>query len=103
MKFNKLIRDKIIENWNPKYGKNPKAHTASEAEFYNKLKEKLLEETQEFIRDDSPNEIADIMELINTICDFKGFSKDEIDTLRRKKISRNGAFKKKLILESSEH
>ena len=46
MEFNKLVLDKVPDNWDSKYGKNPKTHIANEEEFYNKLKEKLLEETR---------------------------------------------------------
>src|SRR3989344_3607123 len=100
MRFDKLIRDKIIENWDLKYGNNPKWHTASDKEFEVKLKEKLLEEVQEFIKDDNKEEIADILEVIDAICDLKGFDIEEIKEIKKQKAIKNGAFKKRLILDS---
>jgi predicted house-cleaning noncanonical NTP pyrophosphatase (MazG superfamily) len=102
MEFNKLVRDKIPDNWNPKYGKNPKIHIADEEEFYNKLKEKLLEETQEFLKEDNENELADILEIIYTISNFKNISKEELENLRKLKEEKSGAFKRRIILENSE-
>lgn len=102
MKFNKLIRDRVIENWNPKFGKNPKTHIATDEEFYKRLKEKLLEESEEFVKSDSKEELADIQEIIDTICKTKNLSKEELEKIRKDKFDKNGGFEKKLILESSE-
>ncbi len=102
MEFNKLVRDKIPDNWNPKYGKNPKTHIANEEEFYNKLKEKLLEETQEFLKENNKDELADILEIIYTIASFKNISKEELENLRKSKEEKSGVFKRKIILENSE-
>ena len=102
MEFNKLVRDKIPDNWNPKYGKNPKTHIAEDKEFYEKLKEKLLEETKEFLREDNENEIADILEVIYALCDYKEISKENIESIRKNREMKSGAFKKRIILEKSE-
>ena len=102
MEFNKLVRDKIPENWNPKYGKNPKTHTAEDKEFYEKLKEKLLEETKEFIREDNETELADILEVIRAICEYKKMSNEDLEKIRKQRVEKSGAFKKRIILERSE-
>jgi predicted house-cleaning noncanonical NTP pyrophosphatase (MazG superfamily) len=102
MEFNKLVRDKIPDNWNSKYGKNPKTHIADEEEFYSKLKEKLLEETREFLKEDSNDELADLLEIVYTIASFKHINKEELENLRKSKEQRSGAFKKRIILENSE-
>ena len=102
MEFNKLVRDKIPEKWNPKYGKNPKTHIANNKEFYEKLKEKLSEEVKEFLREDNPEELADILEIIYSIIEVKGISKQKLENYRKLKEEKSGAFKKRLILENSE-
>ena len=102
MEFNKLIRDKVIENWDPKYGKNPKTHIADNKEFYERLKEKLLEETKEFLREDNETEITDILEVIYALCEYKNISKEEIESMRKQREQKRGGFKRRIILESSE-
>jgi len=100
MKYNKLVRDKIPEYINSKGGK-PVTHIADEAEYWEKLKEKLIEEVNEFIEDEAIEEIADIQEVIDAISDYKNFTKEEIEEVREKKVKERGAFKEKIILEES--
>ena len=94
----KLVRDKIpriIKNSN----KIPRTHLANENEYWNALKEKLLEEVNEFLEDENPEELADIQEVMYAIYDFKGFSKEKIESIRLKKNSERGGFKNKIILD----
>ncbi len=100
MKYNKLVRDKIPEYILAK-GQTPVSHIASEVEYWEKLKEKLLEEFAEFVKDESKEEFADIMEVIDAIAAHKNFDKKEIDEVRRKKVDERGAFKKKVILDEA--
>lgn len=99
-RYDKLVRDKI-----PKIIKSRNEecifHVASDEEYFIKLKEKLVEEANEFIKDDSKNEIVDIMEVLNAIIDFKKLDKAELEILRFKKEQERGGFKNKIILEQS--
>ncbi len=97
----KLVRDKI-----PKIitqgGKTPITHTADNEEYWEKLKEKLLEETNEFIEEENNEELADIIEVINAICAHKSISISQIEKLRKQKSEERGGFKDKIILDRIE-
>jgi len=99
-KYNKLVRDnvpKIISD----NGKNPKTHIANKKEYWTKLKEELIEETKEFCEDNKKEEIADILEVIDTIYKFKKWNKKEILKIQKTKRKVQGSFNKRIILEKS--
>ncbi|KKT78650.1 MAG: hypothetical protein UY60_C0002G0069 [Parcubacteria group bacterium GW2011_GWB1_50_9] len=100
MKYNKLIRDKIPECIRKKGGM-PIIHIAGDKEYWRKLKEKLLEEIKEFSESETIEEMADIQEVIDAICRYKKFNRKKMETVRKEKVKRRGAFKKKIILEES--
>ena len=100
MKYNKLIRDKIPEVIEKKGG-TYKVHTAEDSEYWEKLKEKLGEEVEEFLESEDKDEIADILEVVYAILEHKDISREEIERIRVEKAEKRGAFKKKLILEEA--
>ena len=101
MKYNKLVRDKIPEIIKNK-GIVPITHIASDDEYWKKLKEKLQKEVDEFMKDDNAEELADILEVIDAICDFKKIDKKELELLRKKKVKERGGFKEKIILDETK-
>ena len=101
MKYNKLVRDKIPEIIKQK-GKAPITHIADNEEYWQKLKEKLNEEIDEFLERDSEEELADILEIIYAICDFKKIDKQKLEMLRKKKAEERGSFKEKIILDETK-
>ena len=100
MKYNKLIRDKIPEYIKSKGGVSI-THIAKDEEYWLKLKEKLQEEVNEFIEAESIEEMADILEVVDAILDFKGFNKEELQKVKNNKADERGKFKDKIILEES--
>jgi len=72
---------------------------ADNAEYREKLKEKLLEEVKEFCESESIEELADILEVIDAISNLKKFAHTQIQSIRTTKIDERGAFTKKIILE----
>jgi predicted house-cleaning noncanonical NTP pyrophosphatase (MazG superfamily) len=100
MKYDKLVRDKIPDIIKSKGGK-VSFHTATEDEYWRKLKEKLEEEVAEFKKDESAEEIADIFEVLHAIIEYKGFREDVIEETKREKKEKKGGFEKRFILEES--
>jgi predicted house-cleaning noncanonical NTP pyrophosphatase (MazG superfamily) len=95
--YNKLVRDKIpeiIKNNNKKCN----FYIADKSELEQFLLKKLSEETNEFIESRNLEEIADILEVISAILDFKGINFEKIEKIRKAKSESRGAFKKGLIL-----
>jgi predicted house-cleaning noncanonical NTP pyrophosphatase (MazG superfamily) len=101
MKHNKLVRDKISEIIKNK-GAVPLTHIADDEEYWQKLKEKLQEEVDEFLKDWNEEELADILEVIYAICDFKNIDKEKLELLRKKKAEERGGFKDKIILDETK-
>ena len=101
MNYDKLIRDKIPDIIR-KEGKIPLTHVADEKEYWEKLKEKLKEETDEFLENSNEEELADILDVINAICGFKKIDKENLELIREKKIKERGGFKNKIILDKVE-
>ena len=100
MKYNKLVRDKIPE-YIRKKGGNPITHIADDAEYWQKLKEKLFEEMEEFRKDENMEEFADLLEVIDAIADYKRFDRNEVKNVREKKAAERGKFKDRIILDES--
>ncbi len=100
MKYNKLVRDKIPEIIK-KNGAVPITHIASDEEYQQKLKEKLQEEVNEFIKYDTDEELADILEVVHAICDYKKIDKNKLELIRKKKAEERGGFKDKIILDET--
>ena len=98
----KLIRDRIPEIIiaNNKT-LNIKVIT-DDTEFFSFLKKKLTEEVNEFLEATDDNnaqeEIADIFEVIEEICDFKQYKKDIIENYKLNKKNERGGFKKRIVL-----
>jgi predicted house-cleaning noncanonical NTP pyrophosphatase (MazG superfamily) len=100
MRYAKLVRDKIPEYIRQKGGK-PVTHIAGRVEYWQKLKEKLLEEIEEFKKDGSAEEFADILEVLDAIANYKKFDRTKVKNIRKKKAAERGRFKDRIILDES--
>lgn len=100
MKCNKLVRDKIPE-YIIKKGGQPIFHVADEETYWQKLKEKLLEEVNEFIKDENMEELADVEEVLEAIRTHKSFELSKIKEIQERKAEERGKFKERIILDES--
>ena len=100
MKYNKLVRDNIIERIEAK-GEKAVFHIADETEFWAKLREKLSEEVAEFLEAESIEELADIAEVLDAIMAHKGFTKEALVAEQQRKAEERGRFEKRIILDES--
>ncbi|MBI4015246.1 MAG: nucleoside triphosphate pyrophosphohydrolase [Candidatus Aenigmarchaeota archaeon] len=98
MRLGKLVRDNMPEIMK-RAGKEPVFKIVEGKEYWDKLKEKLEGEVMEFSANESKEEVADILEVVNAICEFRGFDMGEIERIRLKKLGERGGFRKGLVLE----
>jgi predicted house-cleaning noncanonical NTP pyrophosphatase (MazG superfamily) len=101
MEYNKLIRDKIPEIIKEN-GENPIIHIASEEEYLKKLREKLQEEVKEFLEDENEAELADILKVMDTLVEAKGYNKEKVQEIKTKREKERGGFSKRIILDRVE-
>lgn len=101
-KYNKLVRDNIINKINSKNGSVATYRVLDDKEYIEELNKKLIEETNEFIEENSIEELGDVMEVIESIMKVKNISWDEVRETQNIKREKNGGFKDRLYLESVE-
>lgn len=99
--YNKLVRDNIPsiirEN-----GEMPHISILNDKDYFEKLKSKLMEETNEFMASEELTELADILEVVDFLARAKGSTLDEIFEIKKQKSLKNGGFEKKVFLEFVE-
>jgi predicted house-cleaning noncanonical NTP pyrophosphatase (MazG superfamily) len=100
-KYNKLVRDKIPEIIKNK-GEFSKTHIATDDEYWQLLLTKLNEEAEEYSKDPNLSELADILEVINAIIEFKNVDINELEKLRLKKKEDRGGFSNRIVLEEAD-
>lgn len=99
--YNKLVRDKIVDIIN-KEGKQATYSVLNDEEYLNELNKKLIEESHEFIEENSIEELADVMEVIESIMSVKNISWDEVREIQNSKRNKRGGFEDKIYLETVE-
>ncbi|MDF2841526.1 MAG: hypothetical protein K0Q99_2298, partial [Clostridia bacterium] len=81
-------------------GSKAVCETISEDESYIKLlKEKLVEELNEFLESDDVAELADMGEVMHAILEYKGVSVETFQRIRLEKREKRGGFGKRILLK----
>ena len=96
--YNKLVRDKIPEIIK-KSGHKPIVYTADDEEYIKRLYDKLIEEIEEFKKNPSSEELADILEVCDAIMMYYGISSEDVKEIKNKKFKERGGFLNKIILK----
>lgn len=99
--YNKLIRDKNVKIMEDK-GCKVTYEILDDKRYGDELDKKLKEEVNEYLADYSIEEMADVMEVIYALLDYRGVSMDEVEKIRIEKRNRKGAFKDKIFLKDVE-
>ncbi len=97
-KRNKLVRDRIPEIIRSTGG-NPKTHRAGAAEYKKKLTQKLVEEAMEYGQSRDPEELADLLEVLRSLCAANKTTFTKIEQIRVAKAKARGSFSKRIILD----
>lgn len=100
--YNKLVRDKIPQIIEAD-GKSCEIMILSNDEYIKMIDSKLDEELAEYHKDQNLEELADILELIYSVTKARGYSIDELEKLREKKVQERGGFREKIFLKKVVH
>lgn len=97
-RYDKLVRDRIPELIEAD-GENPITHRADDAEYDRRLREKVVEEAGEFAESGDPEELADVLAVVEAIRAFEGIDPERLADLRHEKRERRGGFGDRIVLE----
>ena len=101
MIYHKLVRDKIPQIIAQKGGKS-ETRILAEDEYRICLEAKLDEEVGEYHRDKTPEELADILEVVYALAEANGCSKQQLLQIYEKKHHDRGGVADRIFLISSE-
>ena len=99
--YQKLIRDRIPEIIQSNGGK-AEIRVLTDEEYPRFLEAKLDEEVGEYHRDQNPEELADILEVVYALAANLGVSKEKLHEIYQQKHDSRGGFEKRLMLICSE-
>lgn len=93
----KLVRDRVPELIRES-GREPIISVLDEENYIKALHNKLIEEANELLESQNPEELCDIIEVAYAMGEALGVARDELDKARRDKALARGAFKDRLYL-----
>ena len=102
--FNKLVRDNIpdiIEN----NGEKDIIRILNDDEYRNELYKKLIEETNEVVssknKEETLEELADVLEVLKAIVNLENKTIDDVIEIANQKRLKRGGFDKRIFLEKT--
>ena len=97
-KYDKLVRDNIPEII-VQQGNVPVIRELSESEYISELEKKMLEEIHEYIESKDVEELADLVEVVESLLYVLGYDLETFNAIRLRKNRENGKFEKRIFLE----
>lgn len=97
--YNKLVRDMIPENIDSQPGRKSKYRILDDEEYLTQLNKKVIEEANEFIENNSIEELGDLMEVIHAIMKLKNYKMEDVYMAMKSKGEKKGFFNNKIYLE----
>ena len=95
--YNKLVRDLIPEIIEAS-GDKCKIEILNDADYLIMVDEKLDEELAEYHKDQNIEELADLLEVLYAATIARGYTLEELETVRARKAELKGKFEKKILL-----
>lgn len=98
IEYHKLVRDRIPEIIETS-GKTCTVEILSDEDYLRMIDAKLDEELAEYHKDQNIEELADLLEVIYAATKARGYSIEQLETVRSEKAVNRGAFDKKILLK----
>ena len=96
--YNKLVRDRIPEIIESS-GKTYSTEILSPEEYIRMLDAKLDEELAEYHKDQTIEELADLLEVIHAAAIARGYTLVDLEQIRAEKAAKRGGFEKRILLK----
>ena len=97
IQYNKLVRDRIPEIIT-NAGKTCVTEILSDEEYLRMVDAKLDEELAEYHQDQNIEELADLLEVLYAAAQARGYTKEQLEQVRKEKAVKRGAFHEKILL-----
>lgn len=99
--YDKLVRDGIPEVIRAN-GEDPTVRVADDEEYERRLREKVVEEAEEFAESGDPEELADVLAVVEAYREHADVSAERLAELREAKAAKRGGFADRIVLERVE-
>ena len=98
MRQDKLVRD-LIPQLIESEGHDAITRILENDEYFQELKNKLVEEVEEYVESEDIEELADVLEIIRALLDMHASNYEELEQIRHQKLQEKGGFVERIFLE----
>ena len=98
IRYDKLVRDRIPEIIRAS-GKSCTTEVLSDEAYLRMIDAKLDEELAEYHQEQNLEELADLLEVLRAAVVARGYTLDELESLRAQKAAKRGGFAQKILLK----